>query len=114
MSHTSQLCEASLIVKVKEHPHLYDIHHKDYKDSRKCIQTWTLIARDLGCWGEWKMCKERWRTLRDVYVRNRKSIMVGETMRKKPRWRFFDQMNFLDAYVNHRPPDPEVYAILAR
>ncbi|XP_069173468.1 uncharacterized protein [Procambarus clarkii] len=112
MTHTSQLCEAALIAKVREHPHLYDVHHKDYKDSRKCIQTWSQIAKDIGCPGEWKMCKERWRTLRDVYVRNRKSIMVGDAVRKRPKWRFFDQMNFLHSYINHRAPETEVYTIL--
>ncbi|XP_071544807.1 uncharacterized protein [Panulirus ornatus] len=108
MTTTRHLYEATLIAKVKEHPHLYDIHHKDYKDARKCIQTWSDIANDIGCPGAWRVCKERWRTLRDVYVRNRKAFMVKDKVKKWPRWKFFDQMHFLNAYISHRPPDPDV------
>lgn len=97
------ICEPSLIAKVKQHPYLYDFNHKDYKDTLKCIQTWHGIANDLGLKGKWKICKERWRTLRDVYVRNRKCYLVGgERARKRQKWKFFDQMNFLHSYINHR------------
>lgn len=100
--------ETALINKVKQHPQLYDFNHKDYKESRKCIQTWLSIAQKLGLPGQWKVCKERWRTLRDVYVRNRKSYLVGgERARRRPRWKFFDQMNFLHSYINHRAMEAE-------
>lgn len=98
-----QACEAALISKVKEHPNLYDFNHKDYKDTRKCIQTWLEIAFDLGLAEKWNVCRERWRTLRDVYVRNRKCyLMGGKRAKKRQKWRFFDQMNFLHPYINHR------------
>lgn len=101
-----RLCEDSLIEKVKLHPHLYDINSIDYKDSKKCVNTWLVIANELGQPGEWKICKERWRTLRDVYVRNKRSMtgqVGGEGCTKKPKWKFFDQMDFLAPHVNHRP-----------
>lgn len=102
-----RLCEDSLIEKVKLHPHLYDINSIDYKDSKKCVNTWLAIANELGQPGEWKICKERWRTLRDVYVRNKRcmsgQVVGGEVCTKKPKWKFFDQMDFLAPHVNHRP-----------
>ncbi|XP_050689135.1 uncharacterized protein LOC126981728 isoform X2 [Eriocheir sinensis] len=102
-------CELSLISKVKEHPHLYDFNHRDYKDTQKCIQTWFNIAQELGIRPEkWSVCKERWRTLRDVYVRNRKCyLMGGERARKRNKWKYFDEMNFLHPYINHRAFEAE-------
>lgn len=102
-------CELSLINKVKQHPHLYDFNHKDYKDTQKCVQTWFNIAQELGISPEkWNVCKERWRTLRDVYVRNRKCyLMGGERAKKKNKWKYFDEMNFLHPYINHRAFEAE-------
>ncbi|XP_042884842.1 transcription factor Adf-1-like [Penaeus japonicus] len=104
-----RVCETNLIERVRQYPHLYDTRHKDYKDLRKCAVTWAEIARSLGCPEAWKACKERWRTLRDVYVRNKKSVMVGDK-EKRPRWRFFDQMQFLNSYIIHKPTDTDLYA----
>ncbi|XP_063850037.1 histone H3.v1-like [Scylla paramamosain] len=101
------LWETALIDKVKQHPQLYDFNHKEYKEAQKCTQTWLSIAKQLGMPGRWKVCKERWRTLRDVYVRNRKSFLVGRERGRWPRWKFFDQMNFLHAYICHRPAETE-------
>ncbi|KAK3877332.1 hypothetical protein Pcinc_017955 [Petrolisthes cinctipes] len=99
------LCVDTLIEKVKRYPHLYDISSIDYKDPKKCNTTWLAIANELGLPGEWKMCKERWRTLRDVYVRNKRGMSGpgGEGYTKRPKWKFFDQMDFLTAHVNHKP-----------
>ncbi|XP_047495400.1 uncharacterized protein DDB_G0284459-like [Penaeus chinensis] len=104
-----RVCETDLIKHVRQYPHLYDTRHKDYKDLRKCAVTWAEIARSLGCPEAWKACKERWRTLRDVYVRNKKSVMVGDK-EGRPRWRFFDQMQFLNSYIIHKPTDNDLNA----
>lgn len=101
-------CEVSLINKVKQHPHLYDFNDHNYKDTSKCIQTWISISKDLGINPDrWNVCKERWRTLRDVYVRNRKSYLMGGHRRRKQKWKYFDQMNFLHPYINHRAFEAE-------
>ncbi|XP_042893815.1 nucleoporin NUP159-like [Penaeus japonicus] len=105
-----RVCETNLIERVRQYPHLYDTRHKDYKDLRKCAVTWAEIARSLGCPEAWKA----WRgamadALRDVYVRNKKSVMVGDK-EKRPRWRFFDQMQFLNSYIIHKPTDTDLYA----
>lgn len=103
-----QICESALITQVKQHPNLYDYSHEEYKDMHKCTQTWRSIARELGFPGQWKVCKERWRTLRDVYVRNRKRYLLeGELALKKQKWRFFNQMSFLHSYINHRALEVE-------
>ncbi|ROT71065.1 Transcription factor Adf-1 [Penaeus vannamei] len=107
-----RVCETDLIEHVRQYPHLYDTRHKDYKDLRKCAVTWAEIARSLGCPEAWKACKERWRTLRDVYVRNKKSVMVGDK-EGRPRWRFFDQMQFLNSYIIHKPTESDLYASLS-
>ncbi|XP_045101132.1 uncharacterized protein LOC123498084 [Portunus trituberculatus] len=72
------LWESALIKKVKEHPQLYDFNHKDYKEALRSNHTWISVAEQLGMPGRWKICKEKWRALRDTYVRKRKGFLMGK------------------------------------
>ena len=97
--------EDALIAEVKRYPVLWDRNKRDYGHFEKCAVVWAVIAKTLG--RDTAECLDRWKNLRDSYVRRLKAVRRvashGLTPRK-PRWRFFELMQFLDIHVEHRCP----------
>nr|CAH0110752.1 unnamed protein product [Daphnia galeata] len=86
--------EEKLILKIKENPCLYDIEHRDFKNSAArnlCIHK---IAQHLGC-GLFDVAK-KYRELREQYAEESKSLATGS----EPLWPLFHAMGFLKTHLN--------------
>lgn len=91
-----------LIREVQKYSHLYDITSKNYRDSRMSEISWMSIAETCG--RSSKECKDRWRYLRDQYVKRRKTFDENglEFSGKRHKWKHFDALNFLSVFIKHR------------
>lgn len=92
-----------LIAEVEKYSHLYDITSKNYRDAKMAELSWISIAETCG--RSPKECKDRWRYLRDQYVKRRKTFDENggaEMGAKRQKWRYFDALGFLSDFIKHR------------
>ncbi|KAM4574686.1 uncharacterized protein V3H82_009311 isoform 1-T1 [Fundulus diaphanus] len=105
-SHTGptywKINEKRLIMEVQKRSVLYDPAHPSYKDNSEKEKAWLEIAKVLG--NSVDFCKNRWRNLRDVFVRNNKRIQLpsGSTRVPKTEWKNRRLMSFLLPYMLSR------------
>ncbi|XP_022102134.1 uncharacterized protein LOC110985430 [Acanthaster planci] len=98
---TGHELDVQTISAVREFPCLYDPSSKDYRDNRSVIEAWTKIAEICGA-NDWTECKERWRKLRDAYVKVKKKTSIRKPGTYKTPWVHYDSMSFLANYIKHR------------
>ncbi|PNF20039.1 hypothetical protein B7P43_G05810, partial [Cryptotermes secundus] len=94
--------DAKLVHEVEKHPALYNPQRRGYKDSATMDRSWLLIANELGM--KPLDAKNRWRCLRDKFVREKKRLVLdGEaSYRSRDPWPLLDDMSFLWDFINHR------------
>ncbi|XP_036319885.1 transcription factor Adf-1-like [Rhagoletis pomonella] len=83
---------------VQKYPFLYNLKDEGYKNALKKEEVWLQISEVLG--QEANVCKKRWKGLRDHYSRCKRAetLPSGSSASKRTRWRFYDQMSFLDNF----------------
>ncbi|XP_038058020.1 uncharacterized protein LOC119729508 [Patiria miniata] len=99
---TKYALDVQLISAVREFPLLYDPTARNYRDPEIVTDAWREIAKAIGA-NEWTECKERWRKLRDAYVKVKKSSTYQPIGNKKPiTWVHYEDMSFLADHIKHR------------
>ncbi|XP_048067244.1 uncharacterized protein LOC125280626 [Megalobrama amblycephala] len=90
------LCE-----EVRKYPHLYDSSLKDYKDAFIGCNSWREISQALG--KDETFCRQRWKYLRDRYVKAAKMIKGKscETGEKRPIPRIVVLLDWLSKFIKH-------------
>lgn len=83
-----------LIEYVKSHVFLYDLGHKDYKNTTRKAGVWENIAVQLNENSE--TVKLKWKTVRDGYIKYRKQVKAGN--KKVINYIWSSQLKFLDDY----------------
>lgn len=98
----NEMDEEKLIELVCVSKNLWDFSLSDYKDNAKTNNSWITIAQHLGV--EPSEAKARWRALRDGYIRAKRNQKKrsGNAGSKRPKWKFFDKMSFLEKVLEHR------------
>ncbi|XP_070204455.1 uncharacterized protein [Littorina saxatilis] len=90
-----------LIEMVQRNPTLYDTTSPDYRDPIKALTLWQNFAETIGRHDmedvDWK---KKWRSLRNMYVRNRRLIRNAKNPKVVKKWRFLDLMNFLEGHID--------------
>ncbi|XP_053712090.1 uncharacterized protein LOC128753917 [Synchiropus splendidus] len=86
--------EERLIEEVESHSILYDTTHPFYKDNGRKEKAWAAIAEVMDV--DPDLCKAKWRTLRDGFVKSRKKASSNGLHRE---WKFKDIMAFLSPYI---------------
>ncbi|KAF4518813.1 hypothetical protein B566_EDAN008142 [Ephemera danica] len=104
-SFTSIDRDIRLIEAVKGHPVLYDPSITGYKDHRTKESMWEIVGAEVD--GLSDDCRNRWRALRDRFVREKKALLLGQkestfTGRKPKTWPLIDAMSFLWEFIMHR------------
>lgn len=94
--------DAKLVHEVEKHPALYNPKRRGYKDCAQMDRSWLQIANELGM--KPLDVKNRWRCLRDKFVREKKRLVLdGEaSYRSRDPWPLLDDMSFLWDFINHR------------
>jgi len=90
-----------LILEVEKRVPLWNAKHPDYKDNKLVTVHWQEIASILSL--SVKEVNERWRNLRDTYVRILKKIKTGK--KTQVSWPYFNKLMFLQSAVSHRRKD---------
>ncbi|XP_039249630.2 transcription factor Adf-1-like [Styela clava] len=107
--------EELLINEVQARPCLYDMSRQDYRDMNLKSNNWEEIGALLDVTGQ--QAKEKWKNLRDKFVKiknKHESIRFGApgSVAINTKWELFDNMSFLDSFVQHRKTasnfDPDV------
>ena len=105
--------EQKLIEYVRSAVHLWDYHQEDYKDLPKCKHSWECIGVNLNV--PVNEVKEKWRKLRDAYVRAKK---VKSKSRDggdyKVKWKHAEAMSFLDICIKHRDSESSLQILQNR
>ncbi|GLG98645.1 Transcription factor Adf-1 [Gryllus bimaculatus] len=74
-----------LIELVRNHSHLYDMRHDDYKDVVKKAESWKAIAETLNQTSE--AVKLKWKNLRDSYIKYLKFLNgIAGSSKKFQNW----------------------------
>ena len=92
-----------LTEQVRIHPTLYNPQDKHFKSPQKKEDTWNKIADSLDVTVE--LCCSRWRTLRERYVKKKKTISEYPEAadRIMDHWPLFSVIeDFLSPYISHR------------
>lgn len=90
------------ILEVQKHTVLYDTRNPFYKDNAKKEKAWSLIAEVVGV--EVDVCRARWKTLRDAFVKNRskKNLPSGSAGGTQKEWKYSEMMSFLLPHLKPR------------
>uniref|UniRef100_W8BZK1 Transcription factor Adf-1 n=1 Tax=Ceratitis capitata TaxID=7213 RepID=W8BZK1_CERCA len=88
--------EERLINFVRENKFLYDKRHHSYKNNWLREKKFRECAAELNL--PPKTLKQRWRTLRDKYMRDKKARMktFGSVALSQKKWKYEDSLSFLD------------------
>lgn len=94
--------EEQLAEQIALHHNLYDPGHKYYKNPHVSIKSWQEIAAALQT--EPDKCREKWKQLRDRYVRAKKKFTSksGQPARPARTPPLLKSLSWLDGYVKHR------------
>ncbi|KAG8273004.1 hypothetical protein J6590_030612 [Homalodisca vitripennis] len=84
-----------LVFEVQERPILWSLQQKEYKNVLKKDKEWELIGKKLSKTGG--VCKKRWKSIRDNFIRSRKENHTGTgKAAKKKRAAYWEMLSFLD------------------
>ncbi|XP_014663552.1 PREDICTED: uncharacterized protein LOC106806200 isoform X1 [Priapulus caudatus] len=104
--------DEQLIVLVQDHPELYDIGSKSYKDVQRRDHVWSEIGEILGKTGRY--CKAHWTNLRDSFNKYLKKMKdqkrSGSKATKVREYRYAQQLSFLLPFLQTRPTSSNVTA----
>nr|XP_014088521.1 uncharacterized protein LOC106616398 [Bactrocera oleae] len=94
--------EVKLIEAVKVHPCLYDRSSTDFRNQMLKEEAWEAVAILTGASVE--QCKQRWKSLRDRFVREVASQQSKSetTAEEKNEWCYFELMRFLKKHLKPR------------
>lgn len=94
--------EERMVEEVRKYVHLYIPTHKEYKNVNMSWTSWREIAGNVGL--SVKDTKEKWRTMRDRFMRIKKSLKgkSGDAGGNKTVPAFYTLMSFLEPHVKHR------------
>lgn len=94
--------EEKLIVLVQKQECLYNLQNKDYDNNNVKENIWKDIAVHMNSSSD--DCKSRWALLRSYYRRalSRRKTVSGQAAKKIKKWRFEDQMQFLQSCMQDR------------
>ncbi|CAG9759717.1 unnamed protein product [Ceutorhynchus assimilis] len=96
--------EEQLIKTVRKHPIIYDKLADGYNSMLARESAWVDIGEKIGQ-KDINFLKKRWRSLRDTFIkfyRNGKTQKSVEGNSRKKRWRYYDIMEFLIPYIEHK------------
>nr|CAI5865753.1 unnamed protein product [Callosobruchus analis] len=94
--------EETLIEYVRANPVLYDPANREYRNQNSRKEAWDKIGEKLGITGN--DCKENWNKLRNAYIqaKNRRATKSGQAARTLSKWKFEDEMAFLNPTLTPR------------
>ena len=85
--------EQKLIEYIRSAVHLWDYSHQDYKDLPKCKRSWECIEENPNV--PVNDAKEKWRKLRDAYVRAKKvKSKSGDGGSHQVKWKYAEAISF--------------------
>lgn len=96
--------EDALISAVGARPELYDPNNFFYRDRTRKNLAWMRVAEEVGQPED--MCRKKWRSLRDTYLKERRKETdkkSGSAAGDTKKWRFYNAISFLEAFVTLRP-----------
>ncbi|XKL60793.1 hypothetical protein PGB90_007850 [Kerria lacca] len=102
-----------LINEVRKYPFIYDQKHENYKDMKLKEETWNTIGATINV--KPPDAKNRWRNLRDRYVREKKMLLTEgeEVYRRHEVWPYLEDMSFLWDLIVHRKCSNTTYQLNA-
>lgn len=91
-----------LVEQVKANPLIYNTTDKNFKSTDKKEEAWQAISLFLSVPLDY--CAQRWRTIRERYVKKKKHIAENseDVNRVVEQWSLFQGLDFLDPYISHR------------
>ncbi|XP_059210376.1 transcription factor Adf-1-like [Centropristis striata] len=93
--------EEMFILEIQNHPIIYDPSHPLYKDNYRKEVAWKTVAEVMGV--DVDLCKAKWRSLRDCFVRSRKKVFAsGSAGGSQKPWKYIDIMSFLLPHLQPR------------
>uniref|UniRef100_A0A034W5S2 Transcription factor Adf-1 n=1 Tax=Bactrocera dorsalis TaxID=27457 RepID=A0A034W5S2_BACDO len=94
--------EVKLIKAVKRHPCLFDRSSTDFRNQYLKEEAWVAAAISTGASVE--QCKQRWKSLRDRFVREvvSQQSKPESAAKEKNKWCYFELLSFLTKHVNPR------------
>ncbi|XP_049313726.1 uncharacterized protein LOC105224281 [Bactrocera dorsalis] len=94
--------ELKLIKVVKRHPCLFDRSSTDFRNQYLKEEAWVAAAISTGASVE--QCKQRWKSLRDRFVREvvSQQSKPESAAKEKNKWCYFELLSFLTKHVNPR------------
>ncbi|XP_075983344.1 transcription factor Adf-1-like [Anticarsia gemmatalis] len=99
-----------LIQCVKSHAYLYDLGHKDYKNTSRKAAVWEEIADELNENSE--TVKLKWKTVRDGYIKFKKQQKEGTSKKAVSNYIWSAQLKFLDNHqVSRKSKTPNAIAL---
>lgn len=100
--------EQLLIFLVQKRECLYNFEHKDYGNNATKDEFWKEIAEQLKV--EVDECKSKWTQLRSYFRRakNRRKNATERAAKRMKKWRFEEQMYFLEPYIQEREQAPNI------
>ncbi|XP_018609812.2 uncharacterized protein LOC108935565 isoform X1 [Scleropages formosus] len=90
--------DVKLIGEVEKYKELYDSGSPSYKDSTMKDTIWNAISLAIGAQPD--ECKQRWKYLRDSFVRRRKNHRPGVGYQRE--WKYTSFMSFLLPHLQRR------------
>ncbi|KAL1456570.1 hypothetical protein WDU94_001291 [Cyamophila willieti] len=92
-----------LIEEVRRHPVIYSTEHAEYKNHQLKTKIWDKIANNLDI-DNGKEARRQWMNLRgnfrDAKRRQAKALQKGTPLSKIRRWRYQEQMAFLEPFTS--------------
>ncbi|XP_018788166.1 PREDICTED: uncharacterized protein LOC108968531 [Bactrocera latifrons] len=99
--------EVKLIKAIKRHPCLFDRSSTDFRNQYLKEEAWVAAAISTGASVE--QCKQRWKSLRDRFVREvvSQQSKPESAAKEKNGWCYFELLSFLTKHVNPRKMKPK-------
>ncbi|XP_061567216.1 uncharacterized protein LOC133421580 [Cololabis saira] len=98
--------EEKLAELVRNYDHIYDVSLPLHSDKHACQNTWREIGAVLGV--DMKICRSKWKLLRDRYVRARRKMQEkrsGDGAEGSICPPIIRRLSWLQKFVNHRATD---------
>ncbi|CAI6361966.1 unnamed protein product [Macrosiphum euphorbiae] len=93
--------DEQLIALVRDHPVLYKLKDKNYRDNNIKDNVWKEISFSIG--KSANDCKTRWRTIRDSYKKTLKKMKMGTGSAAKNKSKYNDDaLSFLNEQEEER------------
>ncbi|XP_060861845.1 uncharacterized protein LOC132938864 [Metopolophium dirhodum] len=101
----SQEEDTKLAELVSQHPCIFDVEHKLYKNQGVRDNVWQKISEYMN--KSLDDCRKRWKNMKDTYnkhKRNRKSGSRSSVKSKPSKWALSRSLSFLDVVSSERDP----------